>query len=235
MLRRRLASARSPCQARHRLRLPGQRLQQLTVLGIDRMWCWSRCLVQMPGQYDFGPSRDFRLACPLVAEGKTGPTAAGVSGRFSEPCSFARRMQDIESDTVYDTRRRSPEGAIARACPTRPFATHADRLRSRLESRRLPVAGPAARRAAGRGRRRRPRLPRLRVRRPRRPTGTRQLRARAPDGRRARRLEARLSRPHPRPPGQRSAGPVGPRRGPAGAHRARRTDRHHQTLASVRV
>ena len=43
----------------------------------------------------------------------------------------------------------------------------------RLESRRLPVAGPAARRPAGRGRRRRPRLPRLRVRRPRRPPGTR--------------------------------------------------------------
>ena len=60
----------------------------------------------------------------------------------------------------------------------RPFTTHADRLRPRLEGRRLPVAGPAARRAADRGRRRRP-------------PGTRQLRTRAPDGRRARRLEAR--------------------------------------------
>ena len=49
------------------------------------------------------------------------------------------------------------------------------------------------------GRRRRPRLPGLRVRRTR-PTWTRPLRARAPDGRRARRLEARPPRPHPRPP-----------------------------------
>ena len=57
---------------------------------------------------------------------------------------------------------------------------------------------PAARRAAGRGRRRPPRLPRLRVRHPRRPPGARQLRACAPDGRRARRLEARPPRPHPR-------------------------------------
>ena len=51
----------------------------------------------------------------------------------------------------------------------------------RLAGGRLSVAGPAARRAAGRCRRRRPRLPRLRVRRPRRPPGTRQLRARAPE------------------------------------------------------
>ena len=41
-------------------------------------------------------------------------------------------------------------------CRKRPFTTHADRLRPRLEGRRLPVAGPAARRAADRGRRRRP-------------------------------------------------------------------------------
>ena len=89
--------------------------------------------------------------------------------------------------------------------------------------------------AAGRGRRRRPRLPRLRVRRPRRPTGARQLRARAPDGRRARRLEARPPRPQPRPPGQHRAGPVDPRRGPAGAHRARRADRHHHRRRPPRV
>ena len=47
---------------------------------------------------------------------------------------------------------------------------------------------------------------------------------RAPDGRRARRLEARPPRPHPRPPGQHRADLVGPRREPAGAHRARRPD-----------
>ena len=46
--------------------------------------------------------------------------------------------------------------ASAPVCRKRPFTTHADRLRPRLEGRRLPVAGPAARRAAGRGRRRRP-------------------------------------------------------------------------------
>ena len=68
----------------------------------------------MPRQYDFGPSRDFRFACPTVAEGKTGPTAAGVSKRFSEPCSFARRMQDIKPDTGYDTRRRVLEGVLTR-------------------------------------------------------------------------------------------------------------------------
>ena len=33
------------------------------------------------------------------------------------------------------------------ACRKRPFTTHADRLRARLEGGRLPVAGPAARRA----------------------------------------------------------------------------------------
>ena len=43
---------------------------------------------------------------------------------------------------------------------------HADRLRPRLEDRRLPVAGPAARGQP---------LPRLRLRRTRRPAGTRQV------------------------------------------------------------
>ena len=31
---------------------------------------------------------------------------------------FARRMQDIESDTGYDTRRRWPDGALARLSHT---------------------------------------------------------------------------------------------------------------------
>ena len=35
-------------------------------------------------------------------------------------------------------------------CRKRPFAIHADRLRPRLEGGRLPAAGPAARRSAGR-------------------------------------------------------------------------------------
>ena len=38
----------------------------------------------------------------------------------------------------------------ARKCPKRPFTTHADRRRQRLKGGRLPVAGAAARRPAGR-------------------------------------------------------------------------------------
>ena len=48
-----------------------------------------------------------------------------------------------------------------------------------------------------------------RLRRTRRPAGTRQLLARATEGRRARRLEARPSRPQPRPPGQHRTGLAG--------------------------
>ena len=55
---------------------------------------------------------------PHVAEEKTGPTAAGVSERFSVPRSFARRLQDIESDTGYDTRRRVLDGVFARVSQT---------------------------------------------------------------------------------------------------------------------
>ena len=36
-----------------------------------------------------------------------------AKARASEPCSFARRLQDIESDTGYDTRRRELEGTLA--------------------------------------------------------------------------------------------------------------------------
>ena len=43
-------------------------------------------------------------------------------------------------------------------------------------------------------------------------------------------LEARPPRPHARPPGQQHAGPVGPRREPAGAHRPRRADRHQREV-----
>ena len=74
-------------------------------------------------QYDFGPSRDFRFACPTVAEGKTGPTAAGLSARVSVPCAFARRMQDIESDTAYDRLRCLPDGAIALMSQTSVYDT----------------------------------------------------------------------------------------------------------------
>ena len=40
-------------------------------------------------------------------------------------------------------------GPCSPLCRKRPFTTHADRLRPRLEDRRLPVAGPAVRRPAG--------------------------------------------------------------------------------------
>ena len=46
-------------------------------------------------------------------KGKQGDPA-GVSARVSVPCLFARRLQDIESDTGYDTLRCTPDGA--RAC-----------------------------------------------------------------------------------------------------------------------
>ena len=81
-------------------------------------------------------------------------------------------------------------GSGPRLCRKPSFATQADRLRPRLEDRRLPVAGPAARHPAGRGRRRRGQpLPRPRLRRPRRPAWPRQLPAGPAEGRRARRLE----------------------------------------------
>ena len=127
---------------------------------------------------------------------------AGLSERVSEPCLFARRLQDIESDTGYDTRRRGLDGAFACVSQTAVYdtggsATPASQKRTALQS--LDLQRDALRAV---GRRRRPRLPRRRVRRPRRPTWARQLRARAPAGRRARRLEAR---PHHRPPSQHRA------------------------------
>ena len=55
--------------------------------------------------------------------GAVWPTAAGLSERFSEPCSFARRLQDIESDTGYDTRRRVPGGVLAGVSQTAVYDT----------------------------------------------------------------------------------------------------------------
>ena len=47
----------------------------------------------------------------------------GLSALVSVPCLFARRLQDIESDTGYDTRRRAPEGALARVSQTAVYDT----------------------------------------------------------------------------------------------------------------
>ena len=56
-------------------------------------------------------------------KGKQGPTSVGLPAWVSVPCSFARRMQDIESDTGYDTRRRCPDGALARLSQTTVYDT----------------------------------------------------------------------------------------------------------------
>ena len=48
---------------------------------------------------------------------------ASVSALVSEPCSFARRLQDIETDTGYDTLRRAPEGALTRVSQTAVYDT----------------------------------------------------------------------------------------------------------------
>ena len=59
-------------------------------------------------------------------------TRAGLSERFSEPSCFARRLQDIESDTGYDTLRRTFNGALARVSQTAVYDTY-DRLRPRAD------------------------------------------------------------------------------------------------------
>ena len=157
--------------------------------------------------------------CPSSVANSDHPRDALPVRRAAGPVARARR------EGPRPLNRSALDRDAARKCPKRPFTTHADRLRSRLKGGRLPVAGPVARRAAGRGRRRRPRLRRLFASGVR--DGARQLPARAPDGRRDRRLEARPPRPQPHPPGQHRAGPVDPRRGPTGAHRTRCADRHH--------
>ena len=58
-----------------------------------------------------------------MAEGETGPTAASLSALVSEPYAFARRMQDIESDTGYDTRRRAPDGVFVSLSQTAVYDT----------------------------------------------------------------------------------------------------------------
>ena len=140
--------------------------------------------------------------------------------RHTGPChARSRDVCKTENPTRDTTHGGAGRKAPSSLCRKRPFTTHADRRRSRLKGGRLPVAGPVARRAAGRWRRRRPRLRRLFASGVR--DGARQLPARAPDGRRDRRLEARPPRPQPHPPGQHRAGPVDPRRGPTGAHRTK--------------
>ncbi len=86
-----------------------------------------------------------------LRKGKQGrPLPAGQDG---SPCLRAMLFSLDVCETLIGTRptirggaRRKPP---ASSCPKRAFATHADRLRPRLEDRRLPDAGPAARRPAG--------------------------------------------------------------------------------------
>ena len=54
---------------------------------------------------------------------KQGPTSADLSERVSVPCLFARRLQDIESDTGYDTRRHVLEGVFAGVSQTAVYDT----------------------------------------------------------------------------------------------------------------
>ena len=114
-------------------------------------------------------AQQVRLA---LRKGKQGrPLPAGQDG---SPC-HALSLDVCETligtrPTIRGGTRQKPP---APSYPKRPFATHADRLRPRLEDRRLAVAGPAARRPGDGRRRRRQRLPRPRVRRPGRPAGAR--------------------------------------------------------------
>ena len=57
------------------------------------------------------------------------------------------KTENPTRDTTHGGACREASGTV---CRKRPFTTRADRLRSRLKGGRLPVAGPAARRAAGR-------------------------------------------------------------------------------------
>ena len=58
-----------------------------------------------------------------LRKGKQGRPRPGVSARFSEPRAFARRIQDIESDTGYDTRRRPSDGARGGVSQTAVYDT----------------------------------------------------------------------------------------------------------------
>ena len=49
---------------------------------------------------------------------------ADLSERAFEPYAFARRMQDRESDTGYDTRRRVLDGIFARVSQTAVYDTY---------------------------------------------------------------------------------------------------------------
>ena len=66
-----------------------------------------------------------RRATPASGASRLTPRhfAHSETRRFSVPCSFARRMQDIESDTGYDTRRCAPDGALARLSQTAVYDT----------------------------------------------------------------------------------------------------------------
>ena len=86
----------------------------------------------------------------------TGSTAAITASRRATRSSFAAtastplplESRKAPSEPFGNSGQQPPRPASA--CRKRPFTTHADQLRPRLEGGRLPVAGPATRRAAGR-------------------------------------------------------------------------------------
>ena len=50
-------------------------------------------------------------------------SSPGLSKRFSVSCCFARRMQDIESDTGNDTLMCLPDGVLTRVSQTAVYDT----------------------------------------------------------------------------------------------------------------
>ena len=96
------------------------------------------------------------------------PLGAGVGMHVAVAGPYTATNGSPRGRTVQTRNGRIPPGGPFRlaaharrtapspACRKRPVTIHADRRRPRLNSGWLPVAGPAARRAAGRGRPRRP-------------------------------------------------------------------------------
>ena len=148
-----------------------------------------------------GPGRSVRRRGSARRRGGRGSTPRPTRGRG------ARRRAALVVELGEDDEALRPDGGYRQSrapdrrfgqrpdlphppCRKRSFATHADRLRPRLEARRLPSRWTCSATPCGpRASTTRPTFyPRPCLRRPRRPAGTRQLPARSAEGRRARGL-----------------------------------------------
>ena len=68
--------------------------------------------------------RGARGGAPRVVElGEVGGQGRVIELLAAAPGARAQRMQDIESDTGYDTRRRAPDGVLARLSQTAVYDT----------------------------------------------------------------------------------------------------------------